>query len=217
MIIENEQEFLAYAETRAARLWGALWKANGGQSKEQGNEIFDSVSLAWQRWRMHPEKPAGHIVRWACYGVMFHRHFQESKRSATHPENTPMRLHESASLWAIVNGLEVKDDSHDACDIAKFFSRGNPATLGRIQLDLAEFFTQLTRTQRDVLTAYLVGESTTDIAARYGKSLPWPCWVRARCHARWRLFMFDRRGALNHWREFVDSHWNEVFGRSSSC
>jgi DNA-directed RNA polymerase sigma subunit (sigma70/sigma32) len=137
--------------------------------------IADAVSVAWELVQTAPPQATPQSVAWyATKRVKVGRQFSERQRSITGPN--PRRLNKPArdEEWL----TDVLDDSQ------------NPAELAQVHLDFVAWLDVLTDRERAMLAAFMNGERTSTLAARYGIS-----------HARVSQI---RRELVDHWAVFTE-------------
>ena len=135
--------------------------------------IADTISVAWELLQTAPPTATPQSLAWyATKRVISGRQFSERQRSITGPN--PRRLDKpKRETW-----LDwIVDDSQ------------NPAELAQVRLDYAAWLDFLTDREREMLTAFLNGERTSELATRYGVS-----------HARVSQI---RRDLVEHWAVFT--------------
>lgn len=153
---------------RAARRRARLMFAKRPDREEL---INDTISTAWELLQTAPPTATPQSIAWyATKRIKVGRQFSERQRSITGPN--PRRLDKPARG-------EVADYLDDS---------GDPAELAQVRLDFVAWLEFLTERERDMLSAFLNGERTSELADRYGVS-----------HARVSQI---RRELINHWEAY---------------
>jgi hypothetical protein len=157
---------------RAARRRAMLVFA---RQRDRAELIADTVSTAWELVQTAPPEATPQSIAWyATKRVKIGRQFAERQGSVTGPNprrmNKPQR--EAGEL------AEVLDASQ------------NPADVAQVRLDFVAWLDVLTDREREMLTAFLNGERTSDLAAQYGVTLGRISQIR--------------RDLINHWLAYTD-------------
>lgn len=142
--------------------------------RDRADKIADAVSLGWQFALTAPEsaKPAD-IAYYACLQVKCDRQFRQSSRSIDGP-----------------NPRRRKKPRRELADVGKAFARGhdNPESMATVLVDYAEWMLLLTPRERGFLEAFLRGDGTKEIAARYHVSPARISQIRRKLVEYWRAY-----------------------------
>lgn len=137
---------------RAARCRAKLVFARRADREEL---IADTISAAWELLQTAPPSATPQSIAWyATKRVKVGRQFSERQRSITGPNPRHLEKPPREPGWL----PEVVDGSQD------------PAEVAQVRLDFIAWLDMLTDREQAMLTAFLNGESTSDLAARYGIS-----------------------------------------------
>lgn len=135
--------------------------------------IADAISEAWLALLAKPDAPPSSIAWFAARRVKVGRQFQESTRSLTGP-----------------NPRRRCKPIRDAADVAALFRDGaNPARIVALRLDFREWFGRLSPRKQRIVNALAMGESTTEVAERFGLSLGRVSQIRGECYENFRCYV----------------------------
>lgn len=138
------------------------------------DELVDrTISMAWEFANSAPEAATPEsIAQFAVGWVKLDRDFKESVRSLNHPRHNRRRQRLAKRQ------LRERMDE-------------NPAFIVQVKEDFREFVTTLTRRQRTIARLYMMGNRTSEIAARLGVTDSAVSQTRAKLFAKWRKFTGD--------------------------
>lgn len=136
--------------------------------------VSDAVSLGWEAWNAAQKRiKPNRFAYYACLRVKCERQFRQSVRSI-----------ETPSLHG-----EVKPLRGELTDAIATRPGDNPATIARLQVDFAAWLLALTESKAAYLECFLMGETTSEVAAKFGVS--------------WGRVSQIRRELLEHWKVFT--------------
>lgn len=142
--------------------------------RDRLEKIADAVSVGWQLALTAPEsaKPSD-IAYYACLRVKTGRQFRQSSRSIEGP-----------------NPRRRKKPQREAADVGRVIARGsaNPQSVATVIVDYAEWVPTLTPRERGFLEAFLRGDSTKEIAARYKVTAARVSQMRRKLLDYWKAF-----------------------------
>lgn len=135
--------------------------------------VDDAVSLGWEAWSAARKiiKPK-RFAYYACLRVKCERQFRQSERSI-----------ETKSLRGVVKPLRGNLT-------APITTRpgDNPATIARLRVDFAAWLLALSESKTAYLECFLLGETTTEIAAKFDVTLARVSQIRRELLEHWRVF-----------------------------
>jgi DNA-directed RNA polymerase sigma subunit (sigma70/sigma32) len=155
---------------RAARRRAQLVFA---KQRDRAELINDTISVAWEMVQTSPPEATPQSIAWyATKRVKIGRQFTERQRSLTGPN--PRRLDKPRR-----DGDELADVLDDS---------QNPAEVAQVRLDYVAWLEVLTNRERAMLTAFLNGERTSELATQHGVSPARVSQIRSELIKHWLVF-----------------------------
>jgi DNA-binding NarL/FixJ family response regulator len=139
---------------------------------DRDGATVDAISEAWLGLQAKPDASPQAIAWYAVRRVKVGRQFAESARSITGP-----------------NPRRRQKPVREPLDVWDVFREGyNPAKIVAIRVDFREWFRNLSKRKQRIVRALAEGDTTTEVAERFGLSLGRISQIRAECSESFRHY-----------------------------